>query len=108
MIMQREDGIICFTGKRQSGKTTALIMEASKNNGTIVTYNERSKKNIKEQSKMLNINIKDPITYDEFFKIEKVSSCFVEDRYYIDDADVFLKEINHNIEGITLTNRYEI
>lgn len=60
------EGAVAFIGKRRSGKTRKLIIEAFKNGSHIVCSTMNEAEQIKRDARELGYDIKDPITFNDF------------------------------------------
>lgn len=77
---------------RRSGKTTRLILECAKNDGTMVVIDKSHAAAVAERARELGIdNFNYPITHSEFIKHSSLGKRI--NAYYIDEAQILLQEI---------------
>lgn len=91
-----------YIGKRQSGKTSKLIIQASGCNGYIICSTANHCRNLYNQAIDMGYNINYPITFKEF--LEKRYHSKNVKKFFIDDLDVCLQSLSSvKIEGFTMT-----
>ena len=81
--------------KRATGKTSRLMLLAKENNGIIVCKDPNIMRDKAYGYGITGINF---ISYREFFYSHPTQPC------YIDEIDLFLKSINANVDGYTISN----
>lgn len=96
--------IIC--GDRGCGKTTKLIKKSAVFGGVIVCFNKKEAERVAFLAEVMNLNIRHPITYDDFLLKRYYPHGIKE--LYIDNADLLLQYMaNVNIKSITITKENE-
>lgn len=80
---------------RATGKTSRLMLLAKENNGIIVCKDPNIMRDKAYGYGITGINF---ISYREFFHSHPTQPC------YIDEIDLFLKSINMNVDGYTISN----
>lgn len=81
---------------RGTGKTSKLMLLAKENNAVFVCSNPRAMRYKAEQYGISNVEFQ---SYYDFLDDHNSTS-----NYIIDEVDTFLKSINNNIIGYSLTN----
>lgn len=82
--------------RRGTGKTSRLLLLAKENNGIIVCQNPEI---MRKQSYRYGITGIDFISYDSFSSL-----YYYEKPIYIDELDLYLKHLNKDIQGYTISN----
>ena len=81
---------------RGTGKTSKLMLLAKENNAIFVCSNPRAMKYKAEQYGISDVEFQ---SYYDFLDDHNSTN-----NYIIDEVDIFLKSINNNIIGYSLTN----
>jgi len=94
--------MIFLGGKRQSGKTTALIKVAAENGGYIVCRSKSMCGEINNMAHKMEVRIAFPLTYEEFLSKRYHGKGI--SKFYIDDVDALLQSLTEvPIEIVTFT-----
>ena len=80
---------------RGTGKTSRLLLLAKENDGIVVCKDPNIMRDKAYRYGITGINF---ISYREFFHSHPNKPC------YIDEIDLFLKSINLNVDGYTISN----
>lgn len=80
---------------RATGKTSRLMLLAKENDGIVVCKDPNIMRDKAYRYGITGINF---MSYREFFNSHPTQPC------YIDEIDLFLKSINPNVDGYTISN----
>lgn len=109
--------MLIIEGKRNTGKTSALIGLAHINGATLVVADNVNKKSAIKRAKELGLTIKEPITYARYLDVinneHSGYSMDSDEKYYLDEAYRFLEETGEpnidypNLLGYSRTAKYD-
>ena len=103
-----------ISGGRQTGKTTYLILDAAKNNKTIVVYNRQRADYIKLLANKLGVIIPPPVSIREIINNrkcwlgEKKQKCSVDDALDILEGIIYEGSAGHFVVDTVVLNTNEI
>jgi hypothetical protein len=79
-----------IVGGRASGKTVQIMRHVAASNGLFLVANHTSKHYVMQMAKELNLNIREPMTFQEFYAGKARGLPIKERDLYIDDITTFI------------------
>lgn len=96
-----------IAGKRQSGRSTALIKKSAETGIYILVANRKRAEHLALLARDLGYDIPFPVTLQDYLRCRFTGSCMRRDGIFIDDVDDVVKELFDPIEIKAVTFLYD-
>lgn len=96
-----------IAGKRQSGRSTALIKKSAETGIYILVANRKRAEHLALLARDLGYDIPFPVTLRDYFRSKFTGSCIRRDGIFIDDVDDVVEELFYPIEIKAVTFLYD-
>ncbi len=96
-----------IAGKRQSGRSTALIRKSAETGIYILVANRKRAEHLALLARDLGYNIPFPVTLQDYLRCRFAGSCIRREGIFIDDVDDVVEELFNPIEIKAVTFLYD-